>query len=228
MNGKKLYDISEICSLFDITPRTLRFYEQKGIIESIRTDLTKRRYYTPDQAEHIKRILILRKLGLSVKAIGELIAENTDLRSALLLRRAQIGAVIESRLREAAFLNQALVMLSENKNIFTDKPVTEFSDELQKISEKCTLAIISGDREALYTHLSDTMKEYMPPSAFEKIRQDTLEPLGNFVSIEKSEFDTRYEGTVYFYIRYEKLGLKIRYVFIGSEIHGLWMGYYET
>ena len=26
----------------------------------------------------------------------------------------------------------------------------------------------------------------------------------------------------------EKLGLKIRYVFIGSEIHGLWMGYYKT
>jgi len=32
---------------------------------------------------------------------------------------------------------------------------------------------------------------------------------------------------VFQYIRYEKLGLKIRYVFIEDLIHGLWLGYYE-
>ena len=71
------------------------------------------------------------------------------------------------------------------------------------------------------------MKEYMPVSAFIKIREDTLEPLGNYICTEKTEFDSRYNNTVFQYIRYEKLGLKIRYVFIEDLIHGLWLGYYE-
>jgi len=95
------------------------------------------------------------------------------------------------------------------------------------ISEKCSHAIISGDCETLYTYLSESMKEYMPVSAFIKIRRDTLEPLGKYIRIEKIEFDSRYSNTVYQYIRYENLGLKVRYVFIGNRIHGLWLGYYE-
>ena len=98
---------------------------------------------------------------------------------------------------------------------------------MQKIAEICTHAIITGDCDTLYTYLSDTMKEYMPVSAFIKIREDTLEPLGNYICTEKTEFDSRYNNTVFQYIRYEKLGLKIRYVFIEDLIHGLWLGYYE-
>ena len=230
MNEKNIYDISEISSLFGTTPRTLRFYEQKGIIESTRTDSNKRRFYTSTQADHIQKVLILRKLGLSVKAIQDLLRQNTDLRSALLQRRAEIGAMIESRLQEASFLNQALVMLSENKNIFTVSYNHENHYDLKKIQETaelCTHAIVIGDSETLYKYLSDTMKEYMPVSAFIKIREDTLEPLGNYICTEKTEFDNRYNNTVFQYIRYEKLGLKIRYVFIEDLIHGLWLGYYE-
>jgi len=230
LNEKNIYDISEICSLFKTTPRTLRFYEQKGIVGSIRTDSTKRRFYTSEQAAHIQKVLTLRKLGLSVKSIQELLSENTDLRSALLQRRAEIGAMIEKRLKEVDFLNQALVMLRENKNIFTESCVLENSYDRQKLHDvfqKCSHAIITGDCETLYEYLSDTMKEYMPVSAFMKIRQDTLEPLGKYICIEKIEFDSRYTHTVYQYIRYENLGLKIRYVFIENMIHGLWLGYYE-
>ena len=67
----------------------------------------------------------------------------------------------------------------------------------------------------------------MPVSAFMKIRRDTIEPLGRYGCIEKIEFDRRYNNTVYQYIRYENLGLKIRYVFIENMIHGLWLGYYK-
>ncbi|MGN0402359.1 MAG: MerR family DNA-binding transcriptional regulator, partial [Acetatifactor sp.] len=34
MQGEELLDIAEVCELLDITSRTLRFYEEKGLIHS--------------------------------------------------------------------------------------------------------------------------------------------------------------------------------------------------
>lgn len=34
MYQKSLYDITEVCKMLDTTSRTLRFYEEKGIIQS--------------------------------------------------------------------------------------------------------------------------------------------------------------------------------------------------
>jgi hypothetical protein len=71
------------------------------------------------------------------------------------------------------------------------------------------------------------MKEYTPVESFETIRQDTLLPLGNYISIEKIEKHKKYNHIFYHYLKYEKLGLKIKYVFCDKKIHGLWFGYYE-
>ena len=70
------------------------------------------------------------------------------------------------------------------------------------------------------------MKEYMPPSAYEKMRDDTMKPLGTYRCLEQLETDRIYPNVLHQYVRYEHLGLKIRYVFIDNKIHGLWLGYY--
>ena len=94
------FDISEICTMLNTTSRTLRFYEQKGLISSIRIGSSERRHYTEEQRDKIKNILILRKLGLSVKQIQELQKQDKDLQSALYEKRAEIGALINTKLKE--------------------------------------------------------------------------------------------------------------------------------
>ena len=69
MSDVKHWDIHEVCDLLHITSRTLRFYEDKGVIQSNRDAFSSRRQYTLEQIAHIRHVITLRTLGLSLKAI---------------------------------------------------------------------------------------------------------------------------------------------------------------
>ena len=66
------FTISGLAAEFGITPRTIRFYESRGLL-SPRLDGTQRRYSKRDRA---RLILILRgrNLGFSVEDVGEYLA----------------------------------------------------------------------------------------------------------------------------------------------------------
>ena len=65
------YSISDLASEFDVTPRTLRFYEEKGLLGPTRSGQN-RRY---SGADRTRLILVLRgkTLGLSLQESAELI-----------------------------------------------------------------------------------------------------------------------------------------------------------
>lgn len=108
MYQKSLYDITEVCKMLDTTSRTLRFYEEKGIIQSTTVGISSRRQYNEKQISRIKNVFVLRTLGLSVKAIAELQTKGIDLKDAVISKCAEIYASIESRIREINLLNEAL------------------------------------------------------------------------------------------------------------------------
>ena len=229
MYQKQIYDITEVCKMLDTTSRTLRFYEEKGIIQSTTVGTSSRRQYTEEQISHIKNVLVLRTLGLSVKAIAELQNSGTDLKDAVLSKRAEIYASIDSRIREINLLNEALSALESGKDIFTEgwQLSSAMNAEEKEIARICTDAILSGDTDTLYEYLSSRLAEYMPRDVYRVVRKDTLAPLGDFVSIDKMVADDRFSNKLYCFIRYSKLGHKITYVFHGGKIDGLWLGYYD-
>ena len=228
MQKKALYDITDVCKMLGTTSRTLRFYEEKGIIQSTTVGASSRRQYTEEQISHIKNVLILRTLGLSVKAIAELQTNGTDLKDAILSKRAEIYASIESRMREINLLNDALSALESGKDIFSNdwqlSPAINAKEK--EIAQICTDAILSGDTETLYEYLSPRLTEYMPRDVYNVVRTDTLAPLGNFILIDKTVADDRFPNKLYCFVKYSKLGLKITYLFHGEKIEGLWLSYY--
>lgn len=233
MEQKQYYDISEVCNMLGTTSRTLRFYETKGIISSTTAGISSRRKYTEDQVSHIRNVLVLRALGLSIKSIAELQNQGGNLKDAVLEKRAEILASIDTRIREINLLNAALSALESGKNIFNDdwqyapeagvEEVKEF--ETARI---CTEAILSGNDDILYEHLSHRLAQYMPKSAYQAVRKDTLAPIGELVSVEKTVADEKYPNCIYSYIRFSKLGLRIKFVFYSGKIDGLWFDYYDT
>ena len=229
MYQKSLYDITEVCKMFGTTSRTLRFYEEKGIIQSTTVGTSSRRQYTEEQLSLIKNVLVLRTLGLSVKAVAALQTKGADLKDAVLSKRAEIYASIDSRIREINLLNEALSALESGKDIFAEdwQLSSAMNAEEKEIARICTDAILSGDTNTLYEHLSSRLAEYMPRDVYLVVRKDTLAPLGDFVSIDKTVADDRFSNKLYCFIRYSKLGLKITYVFHGGKIDGLWLGYYD-
>lgn len=229
MYQKSLYDITEVCKMLDTTSRTLRFYEEKGIIQSTTVGISSRRQYNEKQISRIKNVFVLRTLGLSVKAIVELQTKGIDLKDAVLSKRAEAYAFIESRIREINLLNEALSALESGKDIFAEDwhLSSVMSTEEKEIARICTDAILSGATDTLYEYLSPRLAEYMPRDVYITVRKDTLAPLGEYLSVDRTVADNSFSNKLYCFVRYSKLGLKITYVFHGGKIDGLWLGYYD-
>ena len=71
------YIISDLATEFDISPRTIRFYEEKGLISPQRTKGNQRIYDKRDRAR-LKLILRGKRFGYSLDEIAEMIG-MTDL-----------------------------------------------------------------------------------------------------------------------------------------------------
>lgn len=65
------YTIGEMCRAFGVTPRALRFYEQKELLKPIRHG--QHRHYTPRDRARLKLILRGKRFGFSLAEIRELL-----------------------------------------------------------------------------------------------------------------------------------------------------------
>ena len=79
MNEKKRCTISQIADELDISTRTIRFYEEKGLIKPKRT-AGNQRVYTPRNKARLKLILRGKRFGFSLNEIAEMIGmSDTDI-----------------------------------------------------------------------------------------------------------------------------------------------------
>lgn len=67
----KLMTIREMCDAFDVTARTLRFYEQKELISPVREG--QKRLYTRKDRGRLKLILRGKRFGFSLEEIRQLL-----------------------------------------------------------------------------------------------------------------------------------------------------------
>jgi len=65
----ELIKIRDVAVKYDISARTLRYYEDMGLITSTRSDDYAYRLYDDAAVQRIEQILILRKLNISIKDI---------------------------------------------------------------------------------------------------------------------------------------------------------------
>jgi DNA-binding transcriptional MerR regulator len=68
---KEIYRIGDLASEFDVTLRTLRFYEDKGLISPQRSGST--RLYSQKDRARIKIILLARRIGFSLIEIQDIL-----------------------------------------------------------------------------------------------------------------------------------------------------------
>ena len=116
------YSIRDLASEFDVTTRTIRFYEEKGLLAPRREG--QRRIYSPADRTRLRLILRGKRLGLSLdesaeiigmygspgnnrRQLGALIAKIEEKRSDLERQRRDLDALLrelstaEARCREA-------------------------------------------------------------------------------------------------------------------------------
>lgn len=224
---QKLLDINTVCRMLGTTSRTLRFYEEKGIVQSTASPFSTRRQYSMEQLEQIKKVLVLRSLGLPVAEIRKLQHEKGDLGQAILERRAKVMASITTKTREIALLNEALQILERGGDVFAPRKSAEVQrKERLKTVEVFSDAFLAGELEICYSFFDDVLQKALPFEDFAAGAKETLRPVGNYVSR-----GVRWTGylpdTVYIELEYENVGVYLQLVFKEQLIQGIWMSYYE-
>ena len=71
MSDDQVMTIREMCDAFDVTPRTLRFYEQKELLFPIREG--QKRLFTRRDRARLKLILRGKRFGFSLEEIRQLL-----------------------------------------------------------------------------------------------------------------------------------------------------------
>ncbi|MDO4492315.1 MAG: MerR family transcriptional regulator [Clostridia bacterium] len=106
--GDTLYKIGMFAAMNRVTVKTLRFYEQQGLLLPKKVDgETGYRYYAMAQMADVQRIAVLKQAGLTLEDIASIDA-GTDERSVLLARRAELMRRIAEMTRQAAAIDSRL------------------------------------------------------------------------------------------------------------------------
>lgn len=106
--------IRQMCELFQVTARTLRFYEDKELIKPIREG--QKRLYTKREQARVKLILRGKRFGFSLEQIRELLDLYYlgDQQHTQIQRTYDLGQLrLEEMIGQRAELEEAIVELKE-------------------------------------------------------------------------------------------------------------------
>lgn len=111
-----LIKIKDISSKYSITARTLRYYEDMGLINSTRSDDYAYRMYDENAVRRLEQILILRKLNISIKDIQRIFST------------ASSEIVLEVLEKKVQNIDDEVALLHELKDI-----VLDFIHEIERV-----------------------------------------------------------------------------------------------
>ena len=74
----KLYKITDFAKMCGVTPRTLKYYEERGLLAPAQIGENSYRYYSLAQIDEVSAILLFRDYGFSLEEIRA-IMEQDDL-----------------------------------------------------------------------------------------------------------------------------------------------------
>lgn len=165
--------IGDFSKLSRVSVKTLRFYDEMGLLKPIEVDrFSGYRYYEFDQLPRLHRILALKDLGFSLDEIGRLIdgdLSGEQLRGMLKLREAeirqQVAAEAERLERVARWLRQI-----EQEDTMSKYDVVIKKIETAKVAAIRGVVPTPADQSALWMELMgylDRQKAHMigPPMA---------------------------------------------------------------
>jgi len=133
-----LTKIKDVSAKYAITARTLRYYEDMGLLTSIRSDGYAHRMYDEGAITRLKQILILRKLNISVKDIKRI------------FKAADSEVVLDVLGKKAEDIDNEVALLHELKGI-----VLEFINQIRQsdFHSNSDVKLLYDKAKEIETHL---------------------------------------------------------------------------
>ena len=115
------YTVLQLARMSGVSPRTLRYYDQKRLLSPARVTEAGYRIYGEEQVARLQQILFYRELGLALKDIRKILdAPQFDARTALL---SHLAALKERKTRIERLIEtvENTILQKEGKRIMTDQ-----------------------------------------------------------------------------------------------------------
>ncbi|MCA9908879.1 MAG: MerR family transcriptional regulator, partial [Anaerolineae bacterium] len=142
-----MFKIGEFSKLSQVTVKTLRFYDQEGLLQPAQVDpMTGYRYYSADQLPRLNRILALKALGFSLEQIRQMIDEQIapdELRGMFRLRRAEIEQQMADEEARLAQLLHRLKQIDQAGDMPDYEVVLKQVDPVRVASVRAVIPIYS-------------------------------------------------------------------------------------
>lgn len=106
--------IGDIARDFDVTLRTLRFYEARGLLSPRREGMN--RYYSAQDRARLSLILKGKKLGFTLTEIRAMVAQNAESKSGLKLTLPQIDEQLKLLRSQLSECQSAIQELEERRD----------------------------------------------------------------------------------------------------------------
>jgi DNA-binding transcriptional MerR regulator len=115
------WSVQQIAKLAGTTSRTLRHYDDIGLLKPSRTGDNGYRHYTQDALVRLQRVLLLRELGLGLPAVAEVIGHESDPGKALGRHLEWLRQEQDRLARQIAAVQQTMAALEEGTGIMAEK-----------------------------------------------------------------------------------------------------------
>jgi DNA-binding transcriptional MerR regulator len=143
---EKTFSISHLASEFDISPRSIRFYEEKGLLSPRRSSGNQRIYSKRDRAR-LKLILRGKRFGYSLEEIAEMIGmtvtemhELDQINTSLAYGERKLKEIRE-RISELELMEQDLIAVREK--------LLKRSEELERGQQNESSAASGNERKEI-------------------------------------------------------------------------------
>lgn len=151
------YTIQKLGNLAGVSTRTLRYYDEIGILKPARINSSGYRIYGQFEVDRLQQILFYRELGLSLDEIHALVtspdfdsaAALMDHREKLLEKRAQLDQLIENVNKTIANTKGRILMSDKEKFEGFKKKIIEENEQKygKEIREKYGDEVVDGSNQ---------------------------------------------------------------------------------
>lgn len=124
--GGAVHSIQQLARLAGTTSRTLRHYDDVGVLKPSRIGGNGYRYYDASALVRLQRILLLRELGLGLPAIAESLRREGDQVAALRHHLRWLNSEQERLARQAASVVSTIDALEKGEPIMAEKAFDGF------------------------------------------------------------------------------------------------------
>lgn len=186
-----MFRIGEFSKLSQVTVKTLRYYDEIGLLKPAKVDpSTGYRYYSADQLPRLNRILALKDLGLSLAQVTRLVDGDlppAQIRGMLRMKQTELQEQVQEEQARLAWVEWRLKQIEQEGSMSTQEVVLK----------KIPAMIVASVRDVLPTY-SDVNRLY--GGVFAYLGQHKVRPAGPPLAIyydqEYRERDVDVEAAV--------------------------------